>query len=1433
MRRHATLLFFALLLCAAAMPAVAQAPFTALNTAYTQNFNTLNTSGSVSWVNNSTITAWHHARTGTGDLIVAGNGSSNSGALYSFGTGTDADRALGSVGSGNAAVGNLWWGVHFINNTGTTITALDISYYGEQWRYSGTAAAQVVTFSYQTGTGLNSLTTGTWTNAASFDFTSPIISGTTGALDGNASANRVLISGTLAVTLAPGQEIMLRWYDPDHSGSDHGLAIDDFSATPLGSSGPTSVAFFLGSSTASEGAGVVNVELLITNPDATNATQATVALTGGTAVNGSDVLPAYTTQTVTFPAGSNANQSISFTLFDDTNYEGNETLEFTITGVTGGNSASVGAQAMHTLTILENDPPPMPAVIVNEAFNAYGHIGTDEAVELYVVQDGADLRGYSLADATSGGTYPYGVLTFSTDALWSNLPAGTIIVIGGMFAVPIPDTDVSDGLLLLQAPVNNASNQYFSYSSNQLSFAGSSDAIAIRDAGGNFVHGLAYGANNQNTLPTGRHGWRSGSVASVESITFSRSGAPMVYTDFLIDTYVVAAAPSLGNPSDADGNRAYLRTLRSRTITANRSISGTFFWDVTVNNNAILTLAGPTNVGNILLIADGRLNESGQGLSTNGNGNAQNGSGAGNLTVGDGVNIAAVLALLQNPTLISGTFNATASDATVEYPGTAAQNIFNAVYNNLKLLNGGQSTPKTVSGAVTVNGQLSIGTGVWLVVNTPNIITLGPVGTFTNQGRFIGKIRSTRNFPGGVENFGGIGITLSGTPPPAGPQTFAAVPGTVTVTMSSGSYIWVDNRPSILRQYTIEDSNPNSMNVTMTVHYAQDDLNGQVEPALNLFKSTNNGSSWNNRSATLNTTANTLVLDLADINGLWTMHANPPQGMIDATPATLSYETEQDGPLPASQNIAVSNAYGNGSIIEWTATSSTIEAPTWLAIIPSPATGVNAGQFSVQVTRSNLVPGTYTGTITITDIHAVNSPVTIPVFYRVYKPRMISIGVDTLRIKLTYKKPKVSTSIPVVNGGEAFGPGVIAWNATTTTPWLQITSGSGLEGDWLGLTIDAHLFPSGTYTGLLTITGVNSVTNDPIKNSPLNVVVVLEVEPWDAVVHSRSSLPMGSSTTFYNSEGHRVAKIDVTSGSIQSLTIRMNPFSLPRNIQRLRYAFRHYIVEATGTYTANMTMWYTLSELVQTGITEPWRLRPWLQRPALFTWVPIAGSANHVEQSVTTAALIDLNGIWGMAYPFVMPEIINVHSVDARWIDPSTAGIAWSTDADISELGFIIERSPLGKDEWLTAGVVDRNDNGSYQFIDNCGSSTSGWQYRLLAFDETGSARQSDPVELQPMGILTAEGLAAQGFSMSQNIPNPVSSRSGHTTISFNLPRASEISLRVFDMLGREIETGITGRFDAGVHSVTLNFGVLQPGTYMYQLRSAEGVITKKMLIVR
>lgn len=217
--------------------AKAQVSITTLGVPYTQDFDTLPASGSVTWTNNSTIPGWFHARTGTGTTLVANDGSSNAGNFYSYGTGTATDRSLGALNSGNAAIGNIFYSVRLQNNSGTTITALQVNYYGEEWRNSA-AAAQTIAFSYLIGsptvTGSLAEFQSAGVPVTQLDFTSPVTGGTAGALNGNLAANRTFIGYTITgLNIPSGTEIMLRWSDPDHTGADHGLAIDDFSVTPL------------------------------------------------------------------------------------------------------------------------------------------------------------------------------------------------------------------------------------------------------------------------------------------------------------------------------------------------------------------------------------------------------------------------------------------------------------------------------------------------------------------------------------------------------------------------------------------------------------------------------------------------------------------------------------------------------------------------------------------------------------------------------------------------------------------------------------------------------------------------------------------------------------------------------------------------------------------------------------------------------------------------------------------------------------------------------------------------------------------------------------------------------------------------------------------------------------------------------------------------
>ena len=170
---------------------------------YTQNFNSLANSGTNNWTDNSTLPGWYAAKTNAGTPssftnYIAGTGSSTAGALYSFGASGSSERALGSLASGNANIGDIAYGVRFANDTGADISSITITYTGEQWRNNGNANVQTLAFSYRVSdtaiTSPDPANAGSWTPFTALDFTTPTVGGTTGALDGNASTNRHVYS---------------------------------------------------------------------------------------------------------------------------------------------------------------------------------------------------------------------------------------------------------------------------------------------------------------------------------------------------------------------------------------------------------------------------------------------------------------------------------------------------------------------------------------------------------------------------------------------------------------------------------------------------------------------------------------------------------------------------------------------------------------------------------------------------------------------------------------------------------------------------------------------------------------------------------------------------------------------------------------------------------------------------------------------------------------------------------------------------------------------------------------------------------------------------------------------------------------------------------------------------------------------------------------
>ncbi|NWG29646.1 MAG: T9SS type A sorting domain-containing protein [Ignavibacteriaceae bacterium] len=183
----------------------------------------------------------------------------------------------------------------------------------------------------------------------------------------------------------------------------------------------------------------------------------------------------------------------------------------------------------------------------------------------------------------------------------------------------------------------------------------------------------------------------------------------------------------------------------------------------------------------------------------------------------------------------------------------------------------------------------------------------------------------------------------------------------------------------------------------------------------------------------------------------------------------------------------------------------------------------------------------------------------------------------------------------------------------------------------------------------------------------------------------------------------------------------------------------------------------------------------------------------------------------------------------AASVNDGKVSLTWETSSELNNLGFYVERRNISSDEneteWLEIGFKEGRGNSTernfYQFED-LPLYNGTYHYRLRQVDFNGSYTYSNEVEVNLFTIKT--------FELSQNYPNPFNPT---TTISFQLPEASFISLKVFDALGTEVETIAEGKYPAGVHEVNFDAKDLSSGLYMYRIISGNNEITRKMIVVK
>ena len=167
----------------------------------------------------------------------------------------------------------------------------------------------------------------------------------------------------------------------------------------------------------------------------------------------------------------------------------------------------------------------------------------------------------------------------------------------------------------------------------------------------------------------------------------------------------------------------------------------------------------------------------------------------------------------------------------------------------------------------------------------------------------------------------------------------------------------------------------------------------------------------------------------------------------------------------------------------------------------------------------------------------------------------------------------------------------------------------------------------------------------------------------------------------------------------------------------------------------------------------------------------------------------------------------------------------WSTATELNNHGFEIERSP-DKTNWSLIGFKEGNGTTTeihnYSFTDDLlGVSSSKLFYRLKQVDYNGSFEYSDIVEVD---------IAPSIYSLSQNYPNPFNPT---TKIKYSIPNSGIVTLKVFNVLGKEVATLVNEEKPAGSYEVEFNGNELPTGIYFYQLKTGNYSETKKMILLK
>ena len=127
-------------------------------------------------------------------------------------------------------------------------------------------------------------------------------------------------------------------------------------------------------------------------------------------------------------------------------------------------------------------------------------------------------------------------------------------------------------------------------------------------------------------------------------------------------------------------------------------------------------------------------------------------------------------------------------------------------------------------------------------------------------------------------------------------------------------------------------------------------------------------------------------------------------------------------------------------------------------------------------------------------------------------------------------------------------------------------------------------------------------------------------------------------------------------------------------------------------------------------------------------------------------------------------------------------------------------------------------------------TSVGNFQYYCVIHGSTGGVGMSGIIRVISSTGIKENAVQPDRFLVEQNYPNPFNPT---TTIRYVLPQNGLVTVKVFNILGKELATVVNGEESAGSHEIQFDAANLTSGIYFYRIQNGNFTQTKKMLVLK